>query len=345
MNLLMKSRLASTPSDPEPTRRRTTAREDAVTILVSLWLIVGLFLDGHAHEDVLTGDESFVTPWHAVFYAGFGATVAWLVVLAKRGRTGDQSLIDALPRGYESAWPGMILFGLGGAGDAAWHTAFGVETGIDALMSPTHLVLFAGLLLMLLSPWRAARHDVEPNRRIGGAAAWSVGLASALAGFFANYVWGLGIGELVVVPYDPVSQAGETEVIAGVGSVLVTTVIFFGVAATLLRRGHPPRLWFTTMFLLVAGLVSLGFDEGGAGIAAAGIAGVVLDALTVRGLRARVGVTAALAGAALAMWTAFFGLVGLDTGIAWPREIWAGSIVLAGLTAVAIGRFSEPGVR
>ncbi|HLG01062.1 MAG TPA: hypothetical protein VI916_11350, partial [Acidimicrobiia bacterium] len=333
------------PYDHTATRRRTTTREDACTILVSLWLIVGLFLDGHAHEDVLTGDESFVTPWHAVFYAGFGATVAWLVVLARRGRTGGQSLIDALPHGYELAWSGMILFGLGGAGDAAWHTAFGVETGIDALMSPTHLVLFAGLLLMLLSPWRAARHDTVPDRRIGGAAAWSVGLATALAGFFANYVWGLGIGELVVVPYDPVSQTGEAEVIAGVGSVLVTTVILLGVAAALLRRGHPPRLWFTTMFLLVAGLVSLGFDEGAAGVVAAGAAGVVLDVLTAPGLRARLGVTAALAGAAVAMWTVFFGLVGLDTGIAWPREIWAGSIVLAALTAVAVGRFSEPDVR
>lgn len=329
----MKSLLAP----PRSARLPASAREDRITILLALWLIIGLFLDGYAHEELLDGGESFITPWHAVFYSGFAATAAWIWSLAARRREPGDALMTSLPPGYEHAWTGIVLFGIGGIGDALWHTAFGVEAGIDALLSPTHLVLFTGLLLILLSPRRAGRHDAPGSAPTGRAAAWSIVLATALVGFFANYVWGLGISELAGVPYDPASQAGETEVIAGVGSVLVTTAILFGAAATLLRRGRLPWWWFTAMFTLIAALVSLAFDEGGEGIAAAALAGMALDALTGSPWAARIRPEFALGASSLAMWAGFFALVGLGAGVAWPPEIWGGTIALAALAAAWIG--------
>ena len=50
---------------------------------------------------------------------------------------------------------GVIVFGAGGIGDMVWHVAFGVEAGLEALLSPTHLVLLAGGILLLTSPLRA----------------------------------------------------------------------------------------------------------------------------------------------------------------------------------------------
>ena len=40
-----------------------------------------------------------------------------------------------------SRW-GVITFAVGMVGDFAWHQVFGIEVAIDALLSPTHLVLF-----------------------------------------------------------------------------------------------------------------------------------------------------------------------------------------------------------
>jgi hypothetical protein len=52
------------------------------------------------------------------------------------------------------------VFAFGGVFDAAWHTAFGIETSTDALLSPSHLVLGTGIALMVSGPliasWRRA---------------------------------------------------------------------------------------------------------------------------------------------------------------------------------------------
>src|SRR5438445_725148 len=51
-------------------------REDAITVACTSWLILGLFVDGWAHNH--QKPESFFTPWHALLYSGFLATAAWL---------------------------------------------------------------------------------------------------------------------------------------------------------------------------------------------------------------------------------------------------------------------------
>jgi hypothetical protein len=106
--------------------------------------------------------------------------------------------LSFLPPGYEGARVGLALFALGGIGDAAWHTALGVERGVDALLSPTHLVLFVGLILILTAPFRAAAVAPDPVPGQWTVAA-SVTSATALVGFFLNFAWGLGIGALASV--------------------------------------------------------------------------------------------------------------------------------------------------
>ena|SRR5919109_193336 len=55
--------------------------------------------------------------------------------------------------------------GHGGIADLAWHEVFGVEVALDALVSPSHVPLAAGGLLILTSPLRA--HGVL-SRASGG---------------------------------------------------------------------------------------------------------------------------------------------------------------------------------
>ena len=56
-------------------RPRASRRTDVVTTVLSVWFVLGLFLDAYAHADA-PELETFFTPWHAVFYSGFAATAA-----------------------------------------------------------------------------------------------------------------------------------------------------------------------------------------------------------------------------------------------------------------------------
>ena len=42
---------------------------------------------------------------------------------------------------------GIIVFFISGFGDMIWHETLGVESNLDILLSPTHIGLFAGLIL------------------------------------------------------------------------------------------------------------------------------------------------------------------------------------------------------
>jgi hypothetical protein len=126
-----------------------------VTVLLSAWMTAGIFIDGWAHIN-LTRLETFFTPWHAVFYSGFVATAAWISYQALRFQPSLRRFrAEAVPAGYLVGLYGVVLFGVAGIADLVWHTAFGIETGIDALLSPSHVALFLGSLLIGTSPIRA----------------------------------------------------------------------------------------------------------------------------------------------------------------------------------------------
>ena len=333
-----------TPVPGQPRVMPASGREHLGTVLFGLWMTVGLFLDGYFHQNLDSDGESFLTPWHALFYAGFTASALWLAGMSRRRAPGVVDWrLSFLPAGYEGARLGLVLFALGGIGDAAWHSAFGVERGIDALLSPSHLLLFAGLVLILTAPVRAARTAPEnaPGRWI---VAGSVISATALAGFFLNFAWGLGIAAFARVPYDPVTDAGETAVIAGVASMLVTTVVLFTAARVLLASGPVPVGVMTVLFTLTALLVSVAFDEDAEGVIAALLAGVVLD-VAVRAhqdrLAERTGVVA-FGFAAAVLWLSYLGLLQALDGIEWQAEIWLGAAALCSLCAAALAALTSP---
>jgi hypothetical protein len=309
---------------------RTSRRDDLVTVVTATWLIAGLFLDGYAHQHLIAEGESFLTPWHAVFYAGFAATAAWVarIVYRRPGRT----LRERTPAGYWPAVLGLIGFAVGGIGDGLWHTLFGVEVGIDALLSPTHLILMASLLAIVTAPYRAA--IARPSERRRGVALVSLGVGTALVAFFVNFVWGLGDAGFTG-GYNPASGSGEREVIAGVASALVSTGVLVGVTHFVLRLGRPGFGTFTAMFGIVSLAVHVAFEEEWIGVAAAVVAGAILDVL----LR-RVGKPLELQRALFismgSMWAIYFGLAVLMNRMAWPAEIWIGSIVLCALAAAGM---------
>ncbi len=133
-------------------------------ILASTWLLTGVYLDGWAHNHV-PDLESFFTPWHAVLYSGYLACALILVgqaLLAYRAGKRGRALY---PAGYGLSLVGVALFFASGLGDMLWHTVWGIEEGIDALFSPTHLGLAIGAGLIVSGPWRATalRAEKQPS--------------------------------------------------------------------------------------------------------------------------------------------------------------------------------------
>src|SRR5919201_252849 len=58
--------------------------------------------------------------------------------------------------GHRPGLVGAVVFFVSGIGDGIWHTVFGIERGLEAALSPTHVGLFLGALLMFTTPLRAA---------------------------------------------------------------------------------------------------------------------------------------------------------------------------------------------
>ncbi len=332
------------PSRSSDLRTAATDREHLATVAFGLWMTVGLFLDGYFHQNLDSDGESFFTPWHGLFYSGFTAMVLWLAVLARR-RGGLDARLSNLPIGYGGARAGVAAFALGGVGDALWHAAFGVERGIDALLSPTHLLLFVGLVLLLSTPARAASSATGAWVVVG-----SVLTSAALVGFFVNFVWGLGISGSTATSYDPITEVGETAVIAGVASTLITTSVLFGATRLLVALHRLPSGALVALFGVVSTLVSVAFDEDLEGVLAAFAAGSVAEVLIRRsaiaprpGGEPRMPLSVSFAVVSAVLWGGYLGLLAVGDGIAWPREIWLGTVVLNVLAAGAVAVF--PGSR
>ncbi|MGH1489034.1 MAG: hypothetical protein ACRBK7_06500 [Acidimicrobiales bacterium] len=314
---------------------RSTRREDLVTLLLALWTLIGLLVDAFYHSTD-PGLESFWTPWHGLFYSGFTATAAWLGWMALKRNTGTGHWLDWAPQGYRTALIGVVLFAIGGVGDAIWHTIFGVETSIDALLSPTHLFLFAGLLMILSAPLRSAwLRDDSPQPKMSEfiVPLASLVFTSTLVAFMLSYAWAPGMIEGMQIPYSP--DDGFSELIAEkvVMAVIITTLVMF---VPLLAVGLRWRLPFgsATFFLTFLSIaIALGFDEEVIGVPAAIAAGLVFDLLISVGAGRKV-VTAV---PPLVLWGLLFATVGTtEEGLGLAPEIWGGAVVLASMALLTV---------
>ncbi len=235
----------STASQPSALPRpRTTPAQNVVTVLVSFWLMIGIFVDGWAHNHFGASLETFFTPWHAIFYSGFLATALWVGALVWRGWREGRRGLGAVPVGYELGVLGVFIFGVGGLGDLTWHTVFGIEVGTAALLSPTHLLLFLGAELLAVSPLSAAWQTPTPRRAPAGVvwpAVLSMTATLSFASFMHMYLWAL-----VDLP-QPNSYLAERALLAGT---LLTALMLAAPVLLLLRRWQLPFGAVTAMYLL-----------------------------------------------------------------------------------------------
>jgi hypothetical protein len=246
------------------------------------------------------------------------------------------------------------MFGVGVVADGIWHTILGVESGLDALLSPTHLLLFVGGMIAMLSPFRSAWHSREE------VLGWPslIAITNVVAGvvFFFGFAilfnrnWSafdfdtfVTIGEGV----DPAlweSLAEDIEV-RGVSAALFTTLVLIPPVLLLLRRWRLPFGTVTFIFGVVATLSSAIENLSTWHLAAAAVgAGLVADWIIVAGRSwssTRTHRTVATV-TPLVLLVGTYAAVEARVGIGWPPELLLGTICFACLSGFVLSYMMLP---
>lgn len=308
-------------------------------IACNLVTTVGLAGDIARHlQDPQNLNGDFLSSWHLVLYGGVTAVAIWLGVGAiRRG-----------PAFVTSAGPttiGFLLLAFGGVADAAWHGAFGVEANVEALVSPPHLTVFAGLSFLLVSPvvvlWR------RPARRLGLIASF-VAMTSVVAtllvsslflGFLSPLASGMSLSAGYVEPLVGESLVDYDQV-RGLGIAVWTVAALVAAFTVILVRFRPmPAMVAVSVFL--CGAPALALTDPTAirplvvGYAVCGLVAEAMVALLGKPTlgRAAASATGALMGSML--WASTFALLARDGRLGWSQAMWAGTVVLCGLVGAA----------
>ena len=292
-------------------------RDEVAFVVFSLWTISGLFLDGWAHGQ--GQPETFFTPWHGLLYSGFVAGMAWTIY--DRARTARRG--EAMPPPDRLVLAGGGLFAMAGLADMVWHTIFGIEEDLAALLSPSHLLLMlAGLLLTtapLRAPWPA------PGASLLALAPKLAGLAlsAAIVSFFLMFA----------NPFVPFQGAPEFHAAA----LLVTNAVMIAPLMWFSGRAPLPRgAVFAHLAIVITFALSLeGFERWPLLLAAlgGGVAGELARDL---------GRAAFAAAVSIGVWIAYYLAEALTGNLDATVELWTGPVVLAALSSAAIAVISTP---
>jgi hypothetical protein len=325
---------------------------DMFTMFLCTWVLAGIAVDGWAHTN-LGGLETFFTPWHALFYSGFAATATWIAWSTVRRRAPGRTLTQSIPIGYELGVAGLVLFGIGGVGDMIWHVVFGIEVDIDALLSPTHLLLYAGVFLIVTSPFRAAwRHNdpaVHTSLKAFSPVLLSASLAAGFTAFMLLYLSPVFQTDMAANNADFGTDAGYLDFLSqrgGVAAFLISTVIVMAPLLVILRRWKLPFGACAFLFGLVAAVIQ-GIDAfTRPELVGAAVAGGLLADVAAAALKPSTDKPNALrAFAALApvsLWGAYTATLAVTEGIDWAPELWAGAIMWTGLVGLGLSLLILP---
>ncbi len=322
-------------------------RFDWAATAFGAWLIGGLYLDGwaHIHNPAL---ETFFTPWHGILYSGYLMMAILLSGTALINHSRGFAWRDAMPAGYTWSLLGAGVFALGGLGDMVWHTLFGIEVNVEALLSPTHLILAFGGALMLTGPLRAAwqRHDTTAPLSV----VVSLLLLFCLLTFFTDYLY----------PFANTWEAGTQRPVlsfiyprqaAGLASIFLQSAILIGLLLSALRRWALPPGSLTLLLTVNIALMALVNDiyvkTGPLPMIGVGLlAGLAGDALLwwLKPSPQRVaGLRVFAFGLPVILYTLYYAALALFAGGTWwAIHVWAGAIILAGGIGVLVSYLVVP---
>ncbi|MGA7356841.1 MAG: hypothetical protein WBW76_15560 [Candidatus Cybelea sp.] len=339
-----------------PSRRPPSLTYDWMMTIASLWLSGGIMIDAwyHFHSTV----ETFFEPAHALLYAGLLAAYAFTAFAAVSGRRQGYPWRCVLPPGYETTVAGLVVCLAGGVSDMIKHSLWGFEEGFNALLSPTHLVIGAGMFLIIAGPIRSGLTRSQPPATLVG----QLPLVLSAASMMELVHWGtqfifMSAAERFNAPLSPASIPHSTLTLLtlqydkqGIGllAVIVQSILVTGFFLYLARR---IRLAFgAALVLLVVGNAFIAAADSNfigqfiAVLLASLVSGLIADLfrLDPKDQRSRRWSVASFIIPA-AYWATMLSMLGATTGgIWWSPDVISGSILFAGLVGLFLNALTGP---
>ncbi|MAS37507.1 MAG: hypothetical protein CL610_26155 [Anaerolineaceae bacterium] len=341
-------------SSQKPQTRRqagypaTTRRFDLLATALAAWVVIGIFVDVNAHNHGQV-DDTFFTPWHFLLYSGVLANGVLFGMVQYRNVGRGYAWAKAVPRGYMLSFVGVLIFALAGGFDFVWHSLFGFEVNLEALLSPAHLLLATGGMLFVLGPLRAqwGRRTANGWRDLFPALASATFALSLLTLFtqFANLITQV---DSVTGRFPPGGSRSLWDS-AIASAVLIPAVLISATLLLLVRRWSLPRGAVT--FVLVVNALLMFYlrleyiREEWPVLLAAVIAGIIGDGLVAwrQPSIQRVGALRLFAFAVpLTYFLSLFLILLLTSGVWWSIHMWLGTVVMAGVTGFGLSYLVAP---
>jgi hypothetical protein len=300
--------------------------------LLSVGFVLGAYVDAWSR---LTAPSPLGRWQDAFLDAGWLAATGFMALVFGRALARGLAWRAALPPGYHLALAGGLLFGLGALADVYYQIAFGPGQGLEALLSPTHIVGLAGGGLLVAAPLIQALHE-RPER-----VDWPVVLSGALTlsalTFFTLFahpladLWSSSRWNVQVTQW--VAQN------LGVAGILIQVSMLVGVMLLLIRSFALPRGSLTVLCAL-NGLCLVIAGRHPELFPVPVLTGLVADALLLR-LRPEASTTAGLrlfAAGVAAAYVVFYwaAIVVLEGGSAWSPQLWIGVALAAALAGFLV---------
>jgi hypothetical protein len=321
--------------------------EWAVT-LTSLWILAALFLDGWAHINIPETIDSFFTPWHGVLYSGFAASIAALGITYLTNWRKGYHWLRSLPPAYMSSLLGAVIFVVAGNLDFIWHSIFGFEDGVEALVSPSHLSLAVGGVLMMSGPLRMAwRKNDSQHAKMPLLVLLSMFAVLGVFTFFTEFSNAFAHPHLLTGGF----PAGDTYLwdTALISYVLIPSALFMGFILTAILRWKLPAgsLTFlitgnsTLMFVVAFRYSHNHWHELIAALLGGILADVLLNVLQPSRERVKALRWFSFSVPALLFLLYFVSLI-LTKGIWWNSNMWLGMIFFSGVIGLGLSWLAVP---
>jgi hypothetical protein len=324
--------------------------------VISLWLSGGIMIDAwhHFHSTV----ETFFEPAHGLLYAGLLASYVFTAIAVAVYRRQGFPLRYALPAGYELTVAGLIVTLIGGILDMIKHTLFGFEQGFDALLSPTHLLVGAGMFLIITGPIRSTLDRKLPPCTLIGQLPMILALASMmeLVHWGTQFIFLTG-AERINAPLPAAGSAHDTLTLIalqyykqGIGlvAVILQSILIAGFGLFALRR-----IALAPGALVILFVVGNAFVAGAHSNTPGQLWGVILASVAagICGECFRLGPSVDSGGrwngfafsVPAIYWATLLSVLSFTMGgLWWSPDVISGSVVFAGLTGLFMNAIASP---